>query len=201
MSSTTHDDRPRLELYVRSLSPSGARSRQDAVISRLSALTERDVIAGYDVHVWGTGICPASPAVRTESGTFALERLSAFEDWAERNGLTLDGTFRTVDVASEITGESYTEISFPVLALAEFAGPDLRRVAPCRDGETTYSVEDCLDAIEGGWTLEADSSTRSTVPTGRIDPTESQPVDFGTDGPFENGTGVLAAPDRTEERR
>lgn len=71
----TENERRGLELYVRSLSPAGARTRQEAVIERLAALAEREVIAGYDVHVWGTGIRPASPAARTASGRFVLERL------------------------------------------------------------------------------------------------------------------------------
>lgn len=162
----TGDGRTRLELYVRSLSPAGARSRQDAVIERLAALTEREVIAGYEVRVWGSGIRPASPTARTPSGTLALEHLGAFEDWAAHNGLTLGSGFRTTEVHSVLTGETYTERTFPVLTLAQFRGPTLQRVAPCADGDTTYSVEDCLEAIDGGRAFVGQTDLRP-YPVGR----------------------------------
>ncbi|PSP41866.1 hypothetical protein BRC68_13710 [Halobacteriales archaeon QH_6_64_20] len=165
MLSIDDDGRTRLELCVRSLSPSGARSRQDAVLSRLSEFAERGTIADYDVRVWGTGIRPASPTARTEPGRAVLNRLSAFEDWAQRNEVSLDDAFRTSQADSTITGERHVERSFPVLTLAEFAGSDLRCVAPCWDADTAYSVEDCLDAIENGRTLTEEG--RSTpVPVG-----------------------------------
>ena len=79
--------------------------------------------------------------------------------------MSLDDAFRTSQADSTITGERHVERSFPVLTLAEFAGSDLRCVAPCWDADTAYSVEDCLDAIENGRTLTEEG--RSTpVPVG-----------------------------------
>ena len=194
----TENERRGLELYVRSLSPAGARTRQEAVIERLAALAEREVIAGYDVHVWGTGIRSASPAARTASGRFILERLAAFDEWAARNEATL-GTFETNEVASTLTGTTYTERSVPILALAVFENATLRHVAPCRENGEACSVEDCLDAIEAGEPL-ADTGEPTPVPVGSNDggrdgrePTAID-ADEGADGTSDPNTLAVSEP-------
>jgi len=210
-TSNPDDGLTRVELYVRSLSPAGARSRQDAVIERLAALTEHDTIGEYAVHVWGTGIRPDSPTARTPSGAFASERLGAFEDWAARNGVTLGGAFHMREVNSTLTGKSYTERSFPVLTLAAFSrasgarsferagrsvaptafsGPKLRCVAPYREGSNTYSVEDCLDAIEGGRAFVG-RETPKPLPAGRDRRTAANP---SADRSTEEGSNPFAVP-------
>lgn len=190
-----------LELHVRSLSPDGARSRQDAVIDRLQRFDERDVIRGYDVHVWGDALRPTSLAAQTDVGEFALERLSAIEDWADRNGVSVEGVFPVREVDSAITGERYVEISFPMVLLTEFAGDDLRRVAPCVDDGRTFSVDDCLDVIERERTIEADTPAASTPPTDEAVSRARTSVspERGRERRAGGETELLTAPERFEE--
>lgn len=110
---------------------------------------------GYTVHVWGRRICPDAPVADTDIGRFVLGRIETFEDWARRSGLSIGSFFDTREVHSSITDESYTAITVPSIALAEFRGDELRRVTPHSDGGTVRTVDDHLDA------LEADDRKRS----------------------------------------
>lgn len=136
-----------LELYVRSLSPRGCRGCQAAVLDRLERLEADGVIDGYDVYVWGDGLCPASVAAETSRGERIVERIERFERWAREAGTSLDALRRT-EVRSSFTDAVHTRIEFPALLLAEFDGERLRQVTPHTDAGTTRTVDDRLSALE-----------------------------------------------------
>lgn len=161
----------RLELYVRSLLPRGACESQEAIVERLRALSDEDVVDAVDVTVWGRGVA-ASTAAETEIGRELLARVEQFSEWARERGLTLRPRFERRAVRSRLTGESYDAIYFPAMAVAAFRDDDLAFVAPCADGTTVYTVADALDAFEHGIDpdrLPAEGSTRTvreTAPDG-----------------------------------
>lgn len=140
----------RLDLYVRSLSPSGARAHQEAVLDRLTRLEAAGHIAGFTVHVWGKQVNTTTAAARTDAGRFILDRVSEFREWARRNGRSLGSFFETRDVASTITGEEYTTLVLPTMTLAEYRDGTLDFVTPCTDGEVVYTVHDRLDRLDAG---------------------------------------------------
>jgi len=163
------------ELYVRSLAPRGVRERQAAVLERLETLVDHGTIADYTVHVCGREL-PASPAEAvTEFGTFLLNRIAVFTEWADRNGWTLDSLFETERIESRITGQKHERVEMPVMLLAEYEGRDLRFVSPCSNEATNWSVVDRLDELaaedaqperaEPLRRARADPPDRSAVPT------------------------------------
>lgn len=161
-----------LELYVRSLSDSATKAPQEAVLERLSELEREGTVDGYTVHVWGRQICPDTPVADTDIGRFVLDRIGAFEDWARCSGLSIGSFFDTYEVRSSITDESYTAITVPSIALAEFHGDELRRVTPHSDGGAVHTVDDHLDALEGsgrGRSGEGDEKSRERLLNGPPD--------------------------------
>lgn len=140
-------DTVRLELYVRSLAPTGCRSRQEGVVDRLAQLESGGLIEEYTVDVWGRQLSlEGSP--RSEAEARIRERIEAFQSWARTHGRSLDRFFPVDTVHSELTGEEYTCVRVPVMTLAEYEGETLRFVTPSSDRETTHTVADHLEAIE-----------------------------------------------------
>ena len=131
----TSDRERRVELYVRSLAPSGTHRQQDAVVRRLDELLGERVVDDYDVRVWGDRICHTSASARTADGRHVQNRLARIERWADETGRSLDGVYREVERESTITDESWTEVRFPEIALAEFVDGELVHLAPCHDEE------------------------------------------------------------------
>jgi hypothetical protein len=159
-----------VELYVRSLSASGAQVPQESVIERLSRLECEGCVEEYTVHVWGKRISPEAAAAETDTGEFVLERIEAFEAWAERTGMSVGSFFDTHEVDSAITDQSYSAITVPTMTLAAFRDDRIEWVAPCTDGEAVYTVDDGLDAIEAAAderdheTGEGDRAARPSPP-------------------------------------
>lgn len=139
-----------VELYVRSLSPPGARGELAGIIDRVRDLADGGPIDEWSVLVWGKQLCPTGPEAETEVGSHALQRIDQFRSWADERDLCLQSTFGVRHVDSEMSGEAYVAVTFPVVAMAEFIDGDLRFVAPCSEDETTHTVLDRLDALEAG---------------------------------------------------
>ena len=147
MTDTTTDGH-RLELYVRSLAPTGGREAQEAAIERLDRLERTGTVDAARVHVWGREIAPDSAAAGTESGRRVLDRIEAFETWARRADVSLASFFRTREVHSEITGRDYRTIVLPGMALAEYRDDTLAYVTPCSDDGQMTTVTDRLETLE-----------------------------------------------------
>lgn len=140
-------DLPTAHLFVRSLSPAGARTRPPETIERLERLVEAGALDDFDVSVWGREVeCSSDVAGRVKE-ELVLERVAAFRSWAAERGVDLDA-FERREV-STVTGETHAVLSLPVLALAEYVEGDLACVAPCTTGDGVLSVEDRLRALEG----------------------------------------------------
>ena len=156
---------PYLELYVRSMLPDGAGSRQDSVIDKLDELERREEIAGYNVVVWGKQIAPESAAASTEEAKYILNRVAEFKQWALSNNVSLESFYQSTDVESEVTDEAYDAMVLPVMGLAEYREGELSHVAPCTEGEVVHTIMDRLEAIEDGResAIDRDSADVSIV--------------------------------------
>lgn len=147
MQESAPSDPIRLELYVRTMSPPGARARQEDVIGRLHRLEDADHVADTHVQVWGRQIDPTTNAAETDQGQFVLNRIAEFKQWALANNTTLDAFYETREQSSSITGEEYTTIVLPKMGLAEYHGPELAQVTPCAERDGVYTVTDHLDDV------------------------------------------------------
>lgn len=148
MTPDTTSDPIRLELYVRTLSPPGARGRQEAVLNRLERLEDEGLIDDYNVRVWGKQIDPTTKAADTEQGRFILNRIAEFQQWSLANNATLESFYQTREQSSSITGEEHTTIVLPKMGLAEYHGSELEKVTPSTQGDVVDSVVDHLESIE-----------------------------------------------------
>jgi len=141
---------PYIELYVRSMLPDGAGSRQEHVIDTLDDLERREEIAGYNVVVWGKQIAPESAAANTEEGRYILNRVAEFKQWALSNNVSLESFYQRTAVDSEVTDAAYDAMVLPVMGLAEYDGNELAHVAPCTKGEAVHTITDRLERLEAG---------------------------------------------------
>jgi hypothetical protein len=137
-----------VELFVRSLSPSGATHQQERILERLDELATEGHIDDYEVTVWGERVVPDSIAAETPTGERVLDTVEEFQSWATAHGVAVDRFYPERTVESAITGEEFTAISLPVVAMAEYVDDRLHHVTP-HEGETVQTVLDRLDALDG----------------------------------------------------
>jgi hypothetical protein len=137
----------RLELYIRSLIPSGTCRHQEYVVGRLQQLEEAGYVEDSSVTVWGSRTCLSSPVSRTEMGQTINACLADFTEWARENGKTLRPCFETTEVSSELADEEFTAVILPIMALVEYGEDGIQFVSPCSDGTQVYTVRDRVDRL------------------------------------------------------
>jgi hypothetical protein len=142
--SGSTSQKPRVELYVRSLAPTEARDQQERVVARLQSLDDRDELRAVETVLCGDCVCPSLATADTDIGEHLLGRYRAFEEWAADHDRELVG-FERRDTQSLLTNTSVTGIVFPRLALAEYRNGRPTYVAPSANGTDTTSVADRLD--------------------------------------------------------
>lgn len=136
---------PTVELYVRSLCPTGAHQRQEQIIDRLQTMEEEGGISDFSVTVWGRRIDIG--ASHTDPGRTIRDRLTEFEQWAREEGVSLSSFYRSKTVDSQRRGETVTTVTLPVMGLAEYDDGELVHVAPCTDGDTIRQIEHRLSRL------------------------------------------------------
>lgn len=164
MDTETTADGIRLELYVRTLSPPGARTRQEQVIDRLQRLEDEGHIDDFYVKVWGKQIDPTTNAAETEQGEFILNRIAEFQQWSLVSNTTLESFYETREQSSSITGKDHTSIVLPKMGLAEYHGSELEQVAPVSEDDETYTVIDHLNDLEFRLTQEPSGEQTTATP-------------------------------------
>jgi DNA-binding Lrp family transcriptional regulator len=136
-----------LELFVRSLCPEGCRSSQTAAIRRLEELEVAGTIDDYTVQICGRAVPPRPSDAVSEFGTYLLNRIAVFQEWAAVDGRSLGTHFEPETVRSTITGEEYDRIVLPVMILAEYEDDALRFVSPSEGSERTWCVPGRLEYL------------------------------------------------------
>ncbi|MFU8867899.1 HTH domain-containing protein [Natronococcus sp.] len=148
-TSTTHSlRRVRVELFVRTNPPTEAVERLADLAARVRRLEDRTTVAEVAVETWTT-VRPALEAL-SDSEPAVSPVVDAFEEWADRAGYSLSPSFARCETESLLSRGSRAELRVPLASLAVYEDETLRWVAPCSDGERSYSVEDCLAALEEG---------------------------------------------------
>lgn len=166
MNNTAPDSETRIELYVQSLSPHGARAQQDEVVERLLDLAETESVDVFDLHVWGKQLCPNAAAVRTDAGNRYAERREQFREWSGHDGRRADHLLDAHEVDAGVAGDCYTAVPTPVLLLAEFEGEELTHVAPCHRGDSMTTVRERIRTLERGIeTVDAGKNADASRPS------------------------------------
>lgn len=136
-----------VDLFVRSLSPVGARGRPAGAIERLRSLVGAGTIDDYSVTVWGKEVELSSDVAREEREELVLDRVAALRSWAAERGVALEA-FERREV-STVTGETHTVLTLPVIVLVESVGDEITCVTPCRTDSGVLTVGDRLESLEG----------------------------------------------------
>jgi hypothetical protein len=139
---------PRIELYVRSLSPLGANQYQERLVDRLHRLAEQGAISGFSVTVWGGGLGIDTAMARTERGRRIRKRIAAFRQWARTENVSLESLERREVSKHLLTEETVTVLDFPVMMMAEYADEELLYVTPFSVDGAVRTVSDRLDHLE-----------------------------------------------------
>lgn len=139
----------RAVLYLRQRASPETVQQLRQLVERVRRL-ETDGIAEVAVETW-TSVTPALEELG-DSGPSVSLTVNSFRAWASDEGYTLEPAFGWRETASMLDGRSALQIQVPIACLAVYESDDLRCVAPCSDGERTYSVEQCLAALEVGLT-------------------------------------------------
>lgn len=148
LSSGSGEDGVRIELYVRSLSPRDSRRRIEAIVATLDRLVDAGTLAEYRVLLTGAEL-PAAPAdAITGYGSYLLNRVAVFQEWATATGRSLDALFERRTVDSAYTGEEYDALVAPTAVMAEYEGGDLRFVAPCDEDGEHVTIRERLEDLE-----------------------------------------------------
>lgn len=138
--------RVRVELFVRTNPATDAVEWLGDLAARARRLEDRRAIAEVEVKTWTT-VRPALEALG-DSEPAVSSIVDAFEEWADRAGYSLAPAFARCETGSLLSRDSRAELRVPLASVAVYEGETLRWVAPCSDAERSYSVEDCLAALE-----------------------------------------------------
>jgi hypothetical protein len=153
--------------------PAALAETVEGIRGRLRELRESGIITNYSVSRWPPAhshtVQPSSDSQQTRDDVVA-----DFETWAVENGYTLAPAFRrqTASTSPLDSNDRCGRFSVPIVALALYQDDTLCGVFPSTetDSGVTYTVIDCLDALEtqGYEALQRSSSkpARSTPAKG-----------------------------------
>lgn len=162
-TTTGFGERVRIEVFLRSHASATVVEPLRETVTRARRLEET---RNVDVRVktWAT-VRPALE-VLSDSGPSVSLTVDSFRSWADEEGDTLRPAFERRETASLLDRRPAAEIRVPTVCVAVYEDGDLECVAPCSDGDRTYSVEECLAALEDGVTEpfpDRDGSQRTRV--------------------------------------
>ena len=140
-------DGRRLELYVRDRYPAAVDDTIRLLLQRCSRLQSTGVVDSYRIKRWPPRVGSADVA---DGQPRRRDLVAEFREWAAEHGYGLEPAFSAQTVTSSMVERDvqyeYTEV--PLFALALYEDDELRGVAPCSDGDRTYTVDDGLTALE-----------------------------------------------------
>lgn len=135
----------RVKFYTRSFMPNGAEDVQERVLDQLADLREHGILSEFECEVWGKRVCTSGRS--KQFGQHAIDTVGQFRTWAEANDVSILPFFDERTSHSKITGETYSEIVFPMMCLAVYRDDDLVGVYPHADGDSVRTVPDFLASL------------------------------------------------------
>lgn len=138
----------RVTLYIRDNVPAALTDTIQWYLDRLARLEEAGSIAAYRVEQWPP--CTTGPEKINSDGHSRQELVATFEKWATEHGCSLEPAFEMKTVTSSLSDRNIRaeQISVPLLTLVLYENGDINGIAPCSHGDQTYTVENCITALE-----------------------------------------------------
>jgi hypothetical protein len=130
------------EIAVRLWSRRPVCGPRTTAIDQFTELAASGAIDDFEVQTWPEEV----PVVPESEHGEVLATIDRYEQWAQEHGLSLRPPLET-RTSSLLVGGSTEVLRLPMIAVAVYADDDLAGVYPCTDGETTWSVTDCIDAL------------------------------------------------------
>lgn len=106
------------------------------VLSRLRELEAAEVVDDVSVRIWEKSI-PASPDELDVSASLVHDRIAEFQQWADRNGHSLEPAFRWCEQSTMVSEEQSEVIRLPLQCLAVYEDDQLVGVFPCTGDQGT----------------------------------------------------------------
>ena len=170
-SSTEFTAPIRIEVFVHAHTSAAVVEPLKELVARARRL-EDAIGAAVHIETW-TAVRPALEEL-SDSGPSITGTVEAFQSWADQEGYDLEPAFDWRETPSVI-GHRAAEVRVPTACVAVYADDDLQCVAPCTDGDRSYTVMDCLARLEEG-VIEPepfDTRERNDVSRGASDGNES----------------------------
>ncbi|SNZ17450.1 hypothetical protein SAMN06269185_3027 [Natronoarchaeum philippinense] len=137
-----------LDVYMRAFVPDAAQRRQEAMLERMRRLRDRGIIDDVSVSRWSSRACLSVELHHDRPDGTELYR--ELVDATDGTALSIQPFFRERKGPSR--GRSVVHL--PVVCVVVRRDDAIAGVYPCSAPEGTYSVTDCLDALEDGGDVE-----------------------------------------------
>ena len=151
-ATTDSGETIRVEVFLRTSTSAAVVEPLRETVARArrleDAMTEKNVTVC--VKTWNS-VRPALEEL-SDSGPSVSITVDSFLSWADNEGYTLSPSFKRRETSAMLDHRRATEIRVPTVCIAVYEDDDLQCVAPCSDGERTYTVDACLAALEAGHT-------------------------------------------------
>lgn len=148
-SNTRRTETVRIDVFLQSDVSAAVVESLRETVARARRLEDRDAVTDVDVETW-TSVVPVLEKLG-DSGPSVSLTVDAFRRWADREGYALR-SFERRETTSMIGRRPVVRIRVPTVCVAVYEAGDLQCVAPCSDGDRTYTVAECLTALENGAT-------------------------------------------------
>lgn len=111
------------------------------VINRLGRLRAEGTVEAFDIEYW-----PDEVSLSGDDHPEVVATFERYQAWADEHGVSLRPAFDVRSV-SPLVGERRELLRLPMACLAVHENGGLAGVFPCTDGDDTWTVTDCLDAV------------------------------------------------------
>ncbi|RKD95224.1 HTH domain-containing protein [Halopiger aswanensis] len=159
-STTMSTDPVRVEVFLRTRTPPGVVERLRDLVARARRLEATDSVTDVRVTNWAP-VCPTLEEL-SDDGPSVAPTVATFRSWADREGYSLEPGFARRETSSRLEDCHAAEIQVPIVSVAVYEGERLQCVTPCADGERTYTVAECLEALERGVVGPLESGPRAS---------------------------------------
>jgi hypothetical protein len=141
-------DSHRIEIYLRSLAPTGTHGAFHEILDRIDGLAAAGTVDDLTVAIWGRRICQDEVFTETNAGRQLMDTITQFEAWGSEYDADPAPFFEQREVCSSITDAEFSVVVPPELCLAVRVDSVLTGVFPTEIDDEPYSVRDFLDAAE-----------------------------------------------------
>lgn len=163
MEKTNADSEMRVDLFLR---PGGRTlwSHHQDVLDRVERLAAEDVVDYHRIQFWPREVAIGGPMSDTTYHQSIVETTDEFLEWAEEIGHPVFDLQSEV-VESRLTGDRQYVRRLPACCLAVYDDDELVDVYPHREDDAIVTVEDAIDRLEAGESVDSSGTWTPSAAT------------------------------------